>query len=102
MRKLFLVAALGVAGLMSAKEKSTLLLPKNFSVSNTQLKLNKLAPPLEGRYIRVTIKTTCGKEFSQIMWFDTDPDQAYYEYLGNMINFSLCGPVDEDIVWDIN
>ena len=77
MKKLLLMAAIGVAGLMSAKEVQPL--------KKSGLKI------LSGGYYNVAVATSCGAPYSQKLWFSTPPTDDVLQNIANAVNIALCG-----------
>ena len=77
MKKVLLLAAFGVAGLMSAK---------NGDCKNEFFL--KIKPP--GYQLTVSVTTSCGTSWSQSLHFDTYPTANDLQNIANAININFC------------
>lgn len=79
MKKLVLIAALGVAGVMSANGGNV----RSIKESNGKKS--------GGGYYNVAVATTCGAPYSQRLSFPNAPTQQDLIDIANAINLALCG-----------
>ncbi len=107
MKKLFFVAALGVAGFVNANgniisnEKnanvgSEIVAGFNQAGQNQEFSSKKVFK----RLIRVTVHTTCGETYSQVLSFDLEPTDEDFIGIANAVQFALCDFGNDD-GWDI-
>ena len=77
MKKLLLITAVGIAGLMSAGNAKPM----------KECKSKKSG----GAYYNVAVATTCGAPYSQRLWFDAVPTAQDLQNIATAMNIALCG-----------
>lgn len=106
MRKLLLVATIAVAGFANAKTNDLKTVEENL-VTETKLESNENDQEVISsevidlkKVIRLTVHTTCGESFSEVVEVPDNFSNADYIAIASIVNVMACGEDADD--WDVN